>query len=61
MKLYSSSESSLMRHVKKNMEGHYNSMARIHGVDSGFLEREFRCVKEGVRFAEFISSYLKNP
>ena len=31
------------------------------GADQGFLERGFICIGEGVRFADFISFFLKYP
>ena len=37
------------------------SMCPSAGADSGFLEVGFRCVKEVVRFADFLSHFLKYP
>ena len=33
----------------------------VSGVDAGYLEGGFRCIAEGVRFAYFISFFLKYP
>ena len=47
--------------VRAHTHTHTHTQHSVLRVDPGFLEVGFRCVKEGIRFADFISFFLNIP